>query len=147
MASVNKAILVGNLGKTPEVRYTQSGDAICNFSIATNESYTDRNGVKQDKTEWHNVTTFGKTAEICAEYLRKGSLIYIEGKIQTRKWTDKQGVDRYTTEIVADRMQMLGGSPEGEAAERPMRPAREPAKADGYQASKVEDAFDDDLPF
>lgn len=146
MPSVNKAILVGYLGKPPEIRYTQSGDAVCNFSMATSDNYTDKQGMKQEKTEWHNVTTFSKLAEICGEYLRKGSLVYIEGKIQTRKWQDKQGIDRYSTEIVADRMQMLGGKQEGEAAERPMRPAKEDGKANAYQPEPSEDPFDD-LPF
>ena len=108
MASVNKVILVGNLGKDPEVRYMPSGDAITNITMATTDSWKDKNGEKQEKTEWHRVAFFGKLAEIAGEYLKKGSQVYVEGRLQTRKWQDKEGQDRYTTEIVADRMQMLG---------------------------------------
>ena len=99
---VNKVILVGNLGKDPEVKYTQSGKAVCNFSIATTERYN-----KEDHTEWHNIVAWGKLAEICGEYLAKGSRVYIEGKITTRKWEDKEGITRYTTEIIAREMKML----------------------------------------
>ena len=109
MASVNKAILVGNLGKDPEVRYLPEGGAVCNFSIATTETWKDKAGEKQEKTEWHRISMFGKLAEIAGEYLKKGSSVYVEGRIQTRKWQNKEGQDQYTTEIVADRMQMLGG--------------------------------------
>lgn len=109
MASVNKVILIGNLGKDPDVRYMPSGDAITNITLATTDSWKDKNGEKQERTEWHRVAFFGKLAEIAGEYLKKGSQIYVEGRLQTRKWQDKDGQDRYTTEIVADRMQMLGG--------------------------------------
>ncbi len=110
MASVNKVILVGNLGRDPEVRYMPDGSAIANISVATTDSWKDKSGVKQEKTEWHRVSFFGKTAEIAAQYLKKGSQVYLEGRIQTRKWQDKEtGQDRYSTEIVGDRMQMLGG--------------------------------------
>jgi single-strand DNA-binding protein len=109
MASVNKVILVGNLGRDPEMRYAPSGDAIANFGLATTDTWKDKSGEKQEKTEWHRVVMFGKVAEIAGEYLKKGSAVYIEGRLQTRKWTDKEGHERYTTEIVADRMQMLGG--------------------------------------
>ena len=109
MASVNKVILVGNLGRDPEVRYMPSGDAMVNLSIATAENWKDKNGDRQEKTEWHRVVMFGRLAEIAGEYLKKGSQAYIEGRLQTRKWTDKEGQEKYTTEIVADRMQMLGG--------------------------------------
>lgn len=108
MASVNKAILIGNLGKDPEVRYMPSGDAIANINIATTDSYKDREGVKQERTEWHRVAFFGKLAEIVGQYLKKGAPVYIEGRIQTRKWQDKTGQDRYTTEIIATDMKMLG---------------------------------------
>ena len=108
MASVNKVILVGNLGKDPEVRYSANGDAIANITVATTDSWKDKSGDKQERTEWHRVSFFGKLAEIAGEYLKKGSQIYIEGRLQTRKWQDKEGQDRYTTEIIADRMQMLG---------------------------------------
>lgn len=114
MASVNKVILVGNLGKDPETKYLPSGDAVTNFSIATTESWKDKaSGEKKESVEWHRISTFGKLAEICGEYLKKGSAVYIEGSIKTRKWTDKEGNDRYSTEIKADRMQMLGGKPDG----------------------------------
>lgn len=110
MASVNKVILVGNLGKDPETRYAPSGDAICNVSIATTESWKDRStGEKREATEWHRVVFFGKLAEIAGQYLRKGSSVYIEGSLRTRKWQDKEGRDQYTTEIRADEMKMLGG--------------------------------------
>ena len=107
MAGVNKAILVGTLGGDPEIRYTQNGLAVVNFSLATSESWT-KDGEKHDKTEWHKVVAFGKLAEICGEYLVKGKQVYIEGRIQTRKWEDKEGTTRYTTEIVANQMTMLG---------------------------------------
>jgi single-strand DNA-binding protein len=109
MASVNKVIIIGNLGRDPEMRYMPSGDAIANLRIATAEKYKDRNGEMQESTEWHSVAFFGKTAEICGQYLKKGSQIYVEGSLRTRKWQDKDGNDRYTTEIRGDRMQMLGG--------------------------------------
>jgi single-strand DNA-binding protein len=114
---VNKAILVGTLGKDPEMKYLPSGSAVCNISVATSESWKDKQtGEKQERTEWHRVSMFGKLAEIAAEYLRKGSQVYLEGKIQTRKWQDKEGKDRYSTEIVADQMQMLGGKRDGESS-------------------------------
>lgn len=109
MASVNKVILIGNLGADPEVRYLPSGDAVANLSIATTDKFKDRGGEMQEVTEWHRVSFFGKTAEICGQYLKKGSQVYVEGSIRTRKWQDKEGNDRYTTEIRGDRMQMLGG--------------------------------------
>jgi len=107
---VNKAILIGNLGRDPEVRYSPSGAAVANVSIATTESWKDRNtGEQQEKTEWHRVVFFGRLAEIVGEYLKKGSQIYVEGRLQTRKWQDKEGNDRWSTEVVASEMQMLGG--------------------------------------
>jgi single-strand DNA-binding protein len=108
MASVNKVILVGNLGRDPETRYMPDGAAITNFSIATTEQWKDKSGEKQEKTEWHRISTFQRLAEIAGEYLKKGSQVYIEGRLQTRKWTDKDGVEKFTTEVIADRMQMLG---------------------------------------
>ncbi len=108
MASVNKVILIGNLGRDPETRYTTGGDAVTNIRIATTDTWKDKAGEKQEKTEWHSVVFFGRQAEIAGEYLKKGRQIYVEGRLQTRKWQDKEGQDRYTTEIVADRMQMLG---------------------------------------
>ena len=109
MASVNKVILVGNLGRDPEVRYMPNGDAVCNFSIATTDSWKDKSGAKQERTEWHNIVIYRKLAEIAGEYLKKGRPVYLEGRLQTRKWQTKDGQDRYTTEIVADQMQLLGG--------------------------------------
>jgi len=113
MAGVNKVILVGNLGKDPEVRYTPSGKAITSFSIATTENWKDKEGNKQEKTEWHKIVTFDRLAEICGEYLAKGRQVYVEGRLQTRSWDDKSGVKRYTTEVVANVMQMLGGPKDG----------------------------------
>ncbi|MEE9542630.1 MAG: single-stranded DNA-binding protein, partial [Thermodesulfobacteriota bacterium] len=108
MAGVNKVILVGNLGADPEVRYSASGTAVANFRIATTESYKNKEGQKEDKTEWHRIVTFGKLAEICGEYLAKGKQVYVEGRIQTNQWEDKEGNKRYTTEIICNQMQMLG---------------------------------------
>src|SRR5512134_2028556 len=113
MASVNKVILLGNLGRDPETRYTTGGDAVTNLSIATSEQWKDKSGEKQEKTEWHRVVLFGRQAEVAGEYLKKGRSVYIEGRLQTRKYTDKDGVEKYSTEIVADRMQLVGGSREG----------------------------------
>ena len=123
MASVNKVIVLGNLGKDPEVRHLPNGDAVCNFSLATTESWKDKDGNKQDKTEWHNVVIFRKLAEIAGEYLKKGRPVYIEGRLQTRKWQDKEGKDRYTTEIVADQMQMLGSRDEAKEVAKAPTPA------------------------
>jgi single-strand DNA-binding protein len=109
MASVNKVIIVGNLGRDPETRYMPNGDAVTNVAVATTESWKDKNsGEKKELTEWHRITFYRKLAEIAGQYLKKGSQIYVEGRLQTRKWTDKDGVERYTTEIIADTMQMLG---------------------------------------
>lgn len=136
MASVNKAIILGNLGDDPEVRYMPNGDAACNFRVATTEKWKDKGGEQKEQTEWHRVSFFGKQAEICGEYLKKGSAVYVEGRIHTRKWTDKEGQERYTTEIRGDRMQMLGGK--GDAS----KPA--PAKA---AKAGAPDEMDDDIPF
>ena len=116
MNGVNKVIIVGNLGKDPEVRYMPSGGAVTSFSVATTEKWKDKqSGEMVEKTEWHNIVIFGKLAEIAGEYLKRGSHVYIEGKLNTEKWTDKQGNDRYTTKIVAKEMQMLGGKPQSGA--------------------------------
>src|SRR3954470_21502621 len=115
MASVNKVILLGNLGRDPETRYTTGGDAVTNLNIATTEAWKDKSGEKQEKTEWHRVVLFGRQAEIAGEYLKKGRSVYIEGRLQTRKYTDKEGVERYATEIVGDRMQLLGSREGGGA--------------------------------
>ncbi len=108
--AVNKVILIGNLGQNPEIRHTPGGQAICTLSIATNESWTDKNGQKQEKTEWHRVVVFGKLAELCGQYLQKGRQAYIEGKLQTRSWQDKDNQTKYTTEVVAQTIQFLGGN-------------------------------------
>ena len=110
MAGVNKAILIGHLGQDPEVKALPNGKSVCNFSLATSESWKDKNGQKTEKTEWHRIVMFGKVADICGQYLQKGSQIYIEGKLQTRNWEDKEGNKRYTTEIVGYTMQMLSSS-------------------------------------
>jgi single-strand DNA-binding protein len=137
---VNKVILVGNLGKDPEVRYTPNGKAVANLTLATSESWKDQSGQIQEKTEWHRVSMFGKLAEIAGEYLRKGSQVYIEGKLQTRKWQNKEGQDQYTTEIVLDPfngvMQMLGGKGGGQSEggfQGQQRPAAAPQQNQGYQ--------------
>jgi single-strand DNA-binding protein len=136
MASVNKVILIGNLGKDPETKYLSSGDAVTNFTVATTESWKDKaTNEKKEAAEWHRISAFGKLAEICGEYLKKGSQVYIEGKIKTRKWQDKEGVDRYTTEITADQMRMLG-SAKSESTERPAK-----------QAQKQRDDDIDSIPF
>jgi single-strand DNA-binding protein len=144
---VNKVILVGNLGKDPETRYMPSGAAVTNLRIATSESWKDKTtGEQQERTEWHAVAMFGRLAEIAAEYLRKGSQVYIEGKLRTRKWQDKtDGKDRYTTEIIADEMQMLG-SKAGGASER-SGASRAPAVAEAEAGGPPSGDFDDDIPF
>ena len=109
MAGVNKAILVGNLGKDPELRYTQNGQAVVNFTIATTENWTDKSGEKQERTEWHRIVVWGKVGESCAQYLSKGRTVYVEGRIQTREWEDREGQKRYTTEVNAQTVQFLGG--------------------------------------
>jgi single-strand DNA-binding protein len=115
-------MLIGHLGNDPETRYMPNGDAVANFSVATTESWKDKSGEKKEATEWHRISAFGKLGEICGEYLKKGSLVYVTGKIKTRKWQDKEGNDKYTTEIVADKMQMLGGkSIKTEAADKKSR--------------------------
>ncbi|MCK5639543.1 MAG: single-stranded DNA-binding protein [Gammaproteobacteria bacterium] len=146
---INKVILVGNLGKDPEMRYTSNGGAIANLTIATSEQWTDKqSGQKQEKTEWHRVVMFGKLGEIAGEYLRKGSQVYLEGRLQTREW-EKDGVKRYSTEIVANDMQMLGGKggSGGSTDFNQDRPAQSaPAQAAPAQAATAND-FDDDIPF
>lgn len=160
MASVNKVILVGNLGKDPDVRYMPSGDAVANITLATTDSWKDKGGEKQERTEWHRVSMFGKQAEIAGQYLKKGSQIYVEGSLQTRKWQDKDGRDQYTTEIKADRFQMLGGRSGGNAEggngnqgfssghDAPQQ--RQPQQRQPQQntpSGGFDDGFDDDIPF
>ncbi len=145
--SVNKVILVGNLGKNPEMRYTQGGAAVANMTLATTERYTDKSGQKQEQTEWHRIVAFGKLAEICGQYLTKGRQVYFEGRIQTRQWQDQQGQKRYTTEIVATNMQMLGGR--GDRTEAPGAPhdAGATVPPDSSDTADFGGGPDDDIPF
>lgn len=148
--SVNKVILVGRLGKDPETRYMTSGEAVTNCTLATSENWKDKSGEKQERTEWHNLVFYRRLAEIAGEYLKKGSQIYVEGKLQTRKWQDKEGKDRYTTEIVVNEMQMLGSKSSGGGSfevveDRPASSA--PAKAAPAAGKNSFDNFDDDIPF
>jgi single-strand DNA-binding protein len=153
MASVNKVIVVGNLGRDPETRYMPDGGAITNVSVATSYQWTDKaSGEKKEETEWHRVVFRGRLAEIAGEYLKKGSQVYVEGRLRTRKWQNKEGQDVYTTEIVATEMKMLGsragsGEPRGEPAERPEpKAAAEPRPAAKKPAGKFDD-MEDDIPF
>ena len=150
MASVNRVTIIGNLGKDPETRYAPSGDAVTNITVATTETWKDKaTGEKREATEWHRVVFFGKLAEIAGQYLRKGSQVYVEGSLRTRKWQDKDGADRYTTEINADELKMLGGKGDGQQSEpqrqqqAPQRPQapQKPASGGGFNE------FDDDIPF
>lgn len=141
MSGLNKVQIIGHLGADPDQRFMPSGKAVTNIRIATSETWKDKQtGDKKEKTEWHSVVAFEKLAEIMAEYLRKGSLVYIEGKLQTRKWQDKEGKDRYTTEIIAQQLQMLGGKPQGERPARQQERSAPPPADDGG-------GFDDDIPF
>lgn len=145
--TVNKAILIGRLGKDPETRYMTNGEAVTNVSLATSESYKDKDGEKQDRTEWHNLTFYRKLAEIAGKYLKKGAMIYVEGKIQTRKWQDKEGKDRYTTEIIVHEMKMLGSKPSEDSAHEE-NPRHADTKTESAPAAKGNfDNFDDDVPF
>ena len=157
MPSVNKVILMGNLGRDPEVRFMPNGDAVCNFSIATTDSWKDKAGEKQEKTEWHNIVMYRRLAEIAGEYLKKGRPVYLEGRLQTRKWQTKEGQDRYTTEIIADSMQMLGGRDGAPAQDS--QPSPQPDAKDEFDqtpsrnsqsestSSSSFDEFEDDIPF
>lgn len=140
---INKAIIVGNLGNDPDMKYSQGGMAICSMSVATTSVRKDKDGNQQERTEWHRVKTFGKLAEICGEYLKKGSQAYFEGSIRYDKYTDKEGVEKYTTDIIADEMQMLGGRGEASGAkpQRQERPARQAAQPEAGSIA------DDDIPF
>lgn len=151
---VNKAIIIGNLGNDPDIRYTQSGACIANISVATSEQWTDKeSGEKQERVEWHRIVFFGRLAEIVAEYLKKGSQVYVEGRLQTRKWEDKEGVTRYSTEIVAGQMQMLGGRGDGgkggdERAENQERSYTRPDTPRAPDPGEAQEDFkDDDIPF
>jgi single-strand DNA-binding protein len=165
---VNKVIIVGNLGQDPEVRYMPNGNAVANITVATSETWKDQQGQQQDRTEWHRIVIFGKLAEIAGEYLRKGAQVYMEGRLQTRKWKDQQGVDRFTTEVIADTMQMLGSrqSSNGQAnndyqaqahqgqhrAPQQQRPAQnqpaqhQPQPQQNYTPD-LDDGWDSDIPF
>ncbi|MDX8379277.1 MAG: single-stranded DNA-binding protein [Gallionella sp.] len=163
--SVNKVILIGRLGKDPETRYMPNGEAVTNATLATSENWKDKSGVKQEKTEWHNLTFYRRLAEIAGEYLKKGSMIYVEGRLQTRKWQDKEGKDRYTTDIVVNEMTMLGGktsgggnfevvedkqysAPQPSAHKRSAAPEKQaPAAAPSSNQGRSFDNFDDDIPF
>ncbi len=149
MRGINKVIIVGTLGQDPDVKYTASGSPVVNVSVATNENWKDKQGEAQERTEWHRIVIFGKIAEVAAQYLKKGSQVYFEGKIQTRKWQDQSGQDRYTTEIVIDMngtMQMLGGRQGAGSTvpfDPPSKPAAKPAPA---EMAPIDDGFDD-IPF
>lgn len=150
--SVNKAILIGHLGKDPEVRYMPSGEAVANVTLATSETWKDKNGEKQEKTEWHNIVFYKRLAEIAGEYLKKGSQIYVEGRITTEKWQTKEGQDRYTTKIVANEMKMLDRKSSGGSFEvvenKPASSSAGGAPAKSAPAAKGSfDNFDDDIPF
>ena len=156
MAGINKVILVGNLGAKPEIKYASNGNAISNLSVATSESWTDKNtGQKQDRTEWHRVSLFGKVAEIAGQYLDKGSKVYVEGKLQTRKWQDQNGQDRYTTEVVVsgfngtlqmlDRRDDMNSNPAAQSSQPQSQAAPEPAPA--AITPVAPDEFEDDIPF
>ncbi|MDD3484310.1 single-stranded DNA-binding protein [Azovibrio restrictus] len=158
MASVNKVIIVGNLGRDPEVRYSASGDAMCNITVATTDTWKDKaTGERKEATEWHRISFFGRLAEIAGQYLKKGSQVYVEGSLRTRKWTDKEGQERYTTEIRADEMKMLGsrqgmGEPSGMGGGGGRSSAPTPDYAPAPPAAQKKPAFsddfgDDDIPF
>jgi len=151
MSSVNKVILVGNLGRDPETRYAADGGAITNISIATTSTWKSKTGEKQEATEWHRIAFFGKLAEIAGEYLKKGSSVYVEGKLRTRKWQDKEGLDKYTTEIIADSMQMLGGKPAGGGAAAEAANSKATVNATTKKTAAAPkshfDDMEDDIPF
>ncbi len=146
--SLNKATLIGRLGRDPEVRYMPNGDAVCNFSLATDESWEDKNGQRQTKTEWHAVTLYRRLAEIAGQYLKKGSQVYLEGKIQSRKYTDKNGVERTAYEIICHEMKMLGGNG-NEAHMQPAPPASHepPPPPAARNAAPPSDDINEDIPF
>lgn len=151
MASVNKVILVGNLGKDVELRYTPGGDAVANLTVATSESWKDKNsGEKKESVEWHRCSCFGKLAEICGQYLKKGAQVYIEGSLRTRKWQDRDGQDRYTTEIRMDQMKMLGSKPDGHQNAPDHGGEYRPADKPQHNSQGSKPSFDDlgdDIPF
>jgi single-strand DNA-binding protein len=148
MASLNKVMIIGNLGKDPEVRYTAGGTAVASFSVATSEKFKNKSGEFEEKTEWHNVTLWARLAEIAGEYLSKGKTVYIEGRLQTRKWQDRDGKDRYTTEIVGEKMQMLSGKGDGGGGSGGGS-RQGSGRAESREPSYDEPSFnpDDDIPF
>jgi len=148
MASVNKVIIVGNIGRDPETRYLPSGDAITNISVATSDRYKDKaTGEMKETTEWHRITFFGKLAEFSAQYLKKGSQVYVEGKLRTRKYTDQAGVEKYATDIIADSMQMLGGKMNDSSGAMPASSAPRERAEPSKTASSSLGEMDDDIPF
>lgn len=151
MASLNKTLIIGNLGRDPEVRYSPAGAAVCNITVATTSSWKDKeSGEKREETEWHRVVFYGRLAEIAGEYLKKGRPVYIEGRLKTRKWQNKEGQDVYTTEIIADQMQMLGGRDDADPSKAPERAKqaaqRAPASGGGMGEGNLAD-ISDDIPF
>ncbi|MBS9780915.1 MAG: single-stranded DNA-binding protein [Gammaproteobacteria bacterium] len=153
---INKAIIVGNLGNDPEMKYLPNGDAVTNISVATSESWTDKqSGQPHERVEWHRIVAYRKLAEIMGQYLKKGSQVYIEGKIQTRKWTDQNGIERYTTEIIADQMQMLGGKFDNQnqqnmannGASQSNVSNNQPQASQNNQQPQADDDFSDSIPF
>lgn len=147
---LNKVILIGRLGRDPEMRYMPNGEAVCNFSVATSEAWNDRNGQRQERTEWHNITMYRRLAEIAGQYLKKGSQVYLEGKIQTRKYTDKNGIERTAYDIIVNEMKMLGGGgndgQQAQQAQNGTPPAPPTRQAHAAPAAPVDDV-DDDIPF
>ena len=147
MSSLNKVLLIGRLGKDPEIRYTPEGSPVASFSLATSENWTDKNGTRQERTEWHNIVAWNKLADICKQFLSKGRQVYIEGRIQSREYTDREGVKKRITEIIASQMVMLGSRPQGaEAGVQPMEPVARPA-TDADQAFGDSGITDSDIPF
>jgi single-strand DNA-binding protein len=145
---LNLAHIIGHLGRDPDVRYTADGTAVANLAVATNETWKDKDGEKQERTEWHRVVLFGKVAEIAAQFLKKGSLVYLQGRLQTRKWAGEDGQDRYTTEILAERMRMLGGKADTQAPNgTPAAPVRSHQGPPARAAAETPIPFDDDIPF
>lgn len=148
MAGVNRVIILGNLGNDPDVRTMPNGDAVANISVATSESWTDKNsGEKKEVTEWHRIVFYRRQAEICGQYLQKGSQVYIEGRLKTRKWQDNNGQDRYTTEIQGDVLQMLGGRQNEQSQQNKPQAQAKPNKLDPLSAAAEQDGFNDDIPF
>lgn len=148
MAGVNRVIILGNLGNAPDVRTMPNGDAVANISVATSESWTDKNsGEKKEVTEWHRILFYRRQAEICGQYLQKGSQVYVEGRLRTRKWQDNNGQDRYTTEIQGDVLQMLGGRQNEQSQQNKPQAQAKPNKLDPLSAAAEQDGFNDDIPF